>query len=174
MTSLGQELRAIYEAHFAAIWQHLRRLGVSPADREDLAQEVFLIVHRKLESFDRSRPMRPWLIGIASRVVLHHYRSARRRPGDRASADELDVERVELAPGESPVDREARRLLGALLETLEPERRTELILHELEGFSVPEIAELTETPINTLYARLRRTRAELAALAQQWQQREAS
>jgi RNA polymerase sigma-70 factor (ECF subfamily) len=108
------------------------------------------------------------LIGIGSRVVLHYWRSARRRPS------EANSDLVESAEAEHEGDRDARRLLGRLLSTLDPERRTEFVLHELEGFSVPEIAELTETPSNTVYSRLRRTREELAQLAQRWQKEEVS
>jgi RNA polymerase sigma-70 factor (ECF subfamily) len=162
------DLQAIYEAHFDAVWHHLRRMGIASADRDDLAQEVFLVVHRKLASFDRSRPMRPWLIGICARVVLHYWRSARRHPVavDREAIDTIGVG--------NEGDREARRVLGQLLATLDPERRAEFVLHELEGFSVPEIAELTETPVNTVYSRLRRTREELALLAQRWHGKAAS
>ncbi|MFT3695082.1 MAG: RNA polymerase sigma factor [Kofleriaceae bacterium] len=164
----ASELRAIYDAHFAAVWHHLRRMGVAKADRDDLAQEVFLTVHQKLATWDRSRPVRPWLIGIASRVTLHYWRTKRRRPGDRPA------EENEPDPAASDADRNARMMLAALLQTLDPDRRAQFILHELEGFSIPEIAELTETPVNTVYSQVRRTRQELVALAQRWQQQEAS
>jgi RNA polymerase sigma-70 factor (ECF subfamily) len=156
-------LEGIYTAHFDAVWHHLRRMGISEADREDLAQEVFLIVHRRLPSYDPSRPMRAWLIGIATRVALHYWRSARRRPGDKiASPSELELAAA-IAVGET--DHDARELLNALLATLDHDRRATFLLHEVEGFTVPEIAELTETPLNTVYSRIKRTRDELAALA---------
>jgi RNA polymerase sigma-70 factor, ECF subfamily len=164
------DLQAIYAAHFDAVWHHLRRMGVAEADREDLAQEVFLIVHKRLPSYDAARPLRPWIIGICARVALHYWRSARRRPIDDTTLS--DIERKALAPT-GDRDHDARVLLGAMLATLDPDRRTELILHELEGFSAPEIAELTETPLNTVYSRLRRTREELAQLAAAWQTKEA-
>jgi RNA polymerase sigma-70 factor (ECF subfamily) len=156
-------LAAIYAAHFDAVWHHLRRMGIAEADRDDLAQEVFLIVHRRLASYDRTRPMRAWLVGICTRVALHYWRAARRRPGDKAATpSELELA-ARISVGET--DHDARQLLAALLATLDPDRRAMFILHELEGFSVPEIAELTETPLNTVYSRLRRTREDLAALA---------
>jgi len=52
----SDELARIYATHFDAVWHHLRRMGIAEADRDDLAQEVFLIVHRRLASYDRSRP----------------------------------------------------------------------------------------------------------------------
>ena len=166
------ELAGIYTAHFDAVWHHLRRMGIAEADRDDLAQEVFLIIHRRLASYDRSRPLRAWLVGICTRVALHYWRTLKRRPGDkRASPSELELAAM-IAVGET--DHDARTLLAALLATLDPDRRAMFILHELEGFSVPEIAELTESPTNTVYSRIRRTRDELAQLAERWQGKEAS
>lgn len=159
------ELQAIYATQFDAVWHHLRRMGIAEADRDDLAQEVFLIVHRRLASYDRARPLRAWLIGITARVALHYWRSARRRPSDDTTIS--DAERQSLSPTGDP-DHDSRLMLMAMLATLDPDRRTEFILHELEGFSVPEIAELTETGVNTVYSRLRRTREELAKVAERW------
>jgi RNA polymerase sigma-70 factor (ECF subfamily) len=162
-----RDLETIYKDHFDAVWNHLRRLGVAEADRDDLVQEVFLTVHRRLATYDRSRPMRPWLVGIATRVALHHWRSARRRP------IELDPGELDRALAANGGDRDAQLVLAALLDTIEPDRRTEFVLHELEGFSVPEIAELVGAPLNTVYSRLRRTREELGRLAQRWHHKEA-
>ena len=159
------DLARIYDEHFDTVWNHLRRMGISGADRDDLAQEVFLVVHRRLDHYDRSRPMRPWLLGIAARVALHHWRSTRRTP----IAPEAPVEET-AAPADD--DHAARLLLGSLLASLDPERRTIVLLRELEGFSAPEIAELIEVPLNTVYSRLRRAREDMTALAERWQRKE--
>jgi RNA polymerase sigma-70 factor (ECF subfamily) len=169
VASEPSELAAIYAAHFDPVWHHLRRMGIAAADREDLTQEVFLVVHRRLAVFDRARPLRPWLIGIATRVALSYWRTARRRPGDVASASDPEADTA----GAAGPDHDARQLLAALLATLDPEQRVMFVLHELEGFSVPEIAKLSEVPLNTVYSRLRRIREDLAELAQRWQNQEA-
>lgn len=162
------ELAQIYRDHFDAIWQHLRRMGVAEADREDLAQEVFVTAYQRLASLDRTRPVRPWLFGICTRLVLHHWRRVQRRPADQATSshawDEcLERGRQASEPGE-------RQLLEALLATVDVERRALFVLHELAGFSVPEIAEITGDPENTIYSRLRRTRETLSQQAQRWEQ----
>jgi RNA polymerase sigma-70 factor (ECF subfamily) len=153
-------LEEAYAAHFDAVWGYLRRVGVHEADRDDLAQEVFLTVHRRLPTYDHARPLRPWVIGICARVVLHYWRSARRRPAEPTAPPVLDR-----AAGNDP-DHERRLLLAQLLSTLKPEQRALFVLYELEGLTVPEIAELYGEPINTISSRLRRTREELARLAQ--------
>ena len=69
-------LADVYRAHFGYVWHALRRLGVRTADLEDAAQEVFLVVHRKLAEFDATRPLRPWLFGILHRVASDNRRRA--------------------------------------------------------------------------------------------------
>jgi RNA polymerase sigma-70 factor (ECF subfamily) len=152
-------IEAIYAEHFDSVWHYLRRLGVPAADRDDLAQEVFLTVHRRLDTYDPSRPLRPWVIGICARTVLHYWRTARRRP-----ADPTDLPALERAAASTAPDHEHRLLLAQLLGGLDADKRTLFVLHELEGFSVPELAELSNQSINTVYSRLRRTRQELAAV----------
>jgi RNA polymerase sigma-70 factor (ECF subfamily) len=165
-----RDLAEIYAEHFDAVWNHLRRMGIADADRDDLAQEVFLVVHRRLDAYDQARPMRPWLIGICTRVVLRHWRTTRRRPADHAAASPA-AELARVATNDP--DHAARELLAALLATIDPEPRAMFVLHELEGFSVPEIAHATEVPVNTVYSRLRRTREELAERARTWHDKEA-
>src|SRR4051794_30246840 len=69
-------LRDIYEQHGAFIWRVVRRLGVRPADLEDVCQEVFVIVHRKLPGFAHRSSLRTWLYGIAVRCASDHRRRA--------------------------------------------------------------------------------------------------
>src|SRR5688500_8164340 len=54
----------VYRSEFAYVWQSLRRLGVAPSDLEDLAHDVFLKVHKALPTYDRARPLKPWLFGV--------------------------------------------------------------------------------------------------------------
>jgi RNA polymerase sigma-70 factor (ECF subfamily) len=89
----------IYRRHFPYVWRTLRRLGVAPADVEDVAHEVFVVVHRRLADFDGQRPIKPWLFGIAFRLASEDRRRARRRfelaapsielPGSGPRADDL-------------------------------------------------------------------------------------
>lgn len=69
--------RAIFDVELGYVWKTLRRLGVHERDREDVANEVFMVVHRQLATFDTSRPLRPWLFGIAFRRALDYRRLAR-------------------------------------------------------------------------------------------------
>ena len=74
MSEKPKTFRQIYEAELGYVYTSLRRLGVKVRHLEDLTHDVFLVVHRKLDDYDSSRPLRPWLFGIAYRVALDHKR----------------------------------------------------------------------------------------------------
>ena len=140
----------------------LRRLGIRDRDLEDVTHDVFVVVHRKLDDYDASRPLRPWLFGIAHRVAADYRRLARHRrevfdeQTDRIPSPRADVEA-------DAQKREARTIVLAALDQLEPQRRAVFAMHEIDGFSMPEIAEALNIPLNTGYSRLRLAREGFAA-----------
>ncbi len=157
----------LYASQASYVWSTVRRLGIPPADVEDVAQEVFVTAFRKLPSFDPARPVQPWLFGIAVNLASHHQRWWTRRrevPDDGRLARQLDVA---LDPEALAVDRQEQALLFAALQKLRLERRAVLILHEIDGRPIPEVAETLEIPLNTAYSRLRLGRLDLAAAVQQ-------
>src|SRR5688500_14034016 len=114
---------AIYEAELDYVWRSLRRLGAPAADLEDLAHGLFLVVHRRLADYDPTRPLRPWLFGIAVRVVA----AGRRKRGPLAGAP------PELPDPAAPADdrveaRQARDLLTAALARIPLEQRAVVVL----------------------------------------------
>jgi RNA polymerase sigma-70 factor, ECF subfamily len=143
----------VFRDEFSYVWGSLRRLGVFERDLEDVTHEVFLRVHAQLALFDPSRPLRPWLFGIALGVAANYRRLARHRtqlsdeiaeyPDTSANADEA----LEL--------RERRRLVHAALEKVPLEQRAVLALHEMDGFGIPEVAHALGINVNTAYSRLR-------------------
>jgi RNA polymerase sigma-70 factor, ECF subfamily len=147
-------LEDIYAAEFDYVWHTLRRLGVLDAEREDLAHDVFLVVHRRLSSYDPARPLRPWLFGIAYRIVADQRRLA------RVTREVVGEAPEQAGPAPAHADRD---LLVRALATLELVRRAVIILHEIDGQSIPEIARVLDLPENTLYSHLTRARRELAA-----------
>jgi RNA polymerase sigma-70 factor (ECF subfamily) len=162
-TRSAAEARAIYEEHVRYVWSSLRRLGVRDADREDLCHEVFIVFFRGT-GYDPSRPLRPWLFGIAFRVASDHRRRARFR---REVAGP-----IELAPTTGPLAdetlqrKEAQRLVETGLEALDFDQRAVFILHEIDGMAMPDIARALEAPLNTLYSRLRLGRKKFEAAVQ--------
>ena len=159
--ALGDELRAIYRAEFSYVVQSLRRLGVQERDLPDVAHDVFVVVHRILAQYDRSRPLRPWLFGVAFRVASEHRRRAQnQRESVKADIDDVDTR---TRPDASAQEAQKRRMVVAALQELDIDKRTVFIQHELDGTPVPAIAEALGIPVNTAYSRLRLARAEFAA-----------
>ena len=149
----------VYQAHFSFVWRSAKRLGVSEASLDDAVQEVFVVVHRRLADFERRSSLRTWLFGITLRVVRDHRRAARRRdPGAPVDPDTLRA--TGNGPAENAEQQEAVRLLHALLDELDDERREVFVMSELEQMAMPEIAEALGLNVNTAYARLRAARQE--------------
>lgn len=148
-------LAQIYEAHFAYVWRALLRLGSTQRDAEDLAQEVFVIVHRRLDTFDPARALRPWLFGIAYNVWRDHSKRASTRHEHLAP---LPLEPDGSDPGFRAV--EAAQLVRLALQHLPDERRAVFIQHELDRVPVREVAQALGIPVNTVYSRLRVGREE--------------
>lgn len=161
MVVSAPEFSSIYQAEASYVWRSLRRLGVRDRDLEDLVHDVFVKVYRRLDDYDSERPLRPWLFGFAFRVASDY----RRRAGHQRETVAPPVERPDEArlPDEQVAQRQARRLLQRALDTLNIDRRAVIIMHDIDGFTAPEIADALALPLNTVYSRLRIARGELAA-----------
>jgi len=149
----------VYAAHFEYTYRVVVRLA-GRAHAEDLTQEVFAVVHRRLAEWRGEAKLTTWLFQIAYRVVGSHVRRERLRrllgAGVREHVEVAtplgDLERVE----------ESRRLAGALAR-LSWTKRAVLVLHEVEGWSCELIAERMGNPVGTVWTRLHHARRELAA-----------
>ncbi len=169
--------RRVYESEFKPVWHALRRFGVWDRDLEDAVHEVFVVVHRKWSDYDPERPLRPWLVGISFRVASDYRGKAQHRR--EIAKDDIEVEETPMAIANQRADaqiesKQDKDLVHLALEQLEEDRRNVLVLHELEGMSIPAIAELYETmgtqvPINTLYSRLRLGREQFTKAVRQLQ-----
>ncbi len=154
------EFERVYAQSFEFVWRSVRGLGIPQAAVDDVAQDVFVIVHRKLDSLSSAAALRSWLFGIVRRVCRDHQRSTARR-GQHL---ELDAER-ECAYGHDPQERIAsRQALGrvkAYAESLDDERRALFFLALVEGLSITETAEALGMNANTTYSRVRVLRRQL-------------
>jgi RNA polymerase sigma-70 factor (ECF subfamily) len=155
------DVRALYQTHFPFVWRNLRRLGVPEAQLEDAAQEVFLVVHRRLDSFDANwSSVQTWLFGIVLRVAQNERRARRRRSAREAPGALEAMPSDSLSPAELMAKREAARLVQQTLETLSENERAIFVLVDIEMMAVPQAAEALRLKLNTAYGRLRTARAE--------------
>ncbi|MGE0789891.1 MAG: RNA polymerase sigma factor [Sandaracinaceae bacterium] len=167
-TSATPAFDAVYAEHAAFLYAVLRRLGLGPTAAEDALQDVFVIVHKKLPTFEGRGTLRSWLYGIAVRVAREHRRkrSLFARWFDALSRRD-ELERANDDPHGDPhaalsVKRAAAQL-DQLLSGLAPERREIYVLIEVAELSVPEAAEVLGINLNTTYSRLRLARADVAS-----------
>lgn len=143
---------AVYALHFTFVWQSLRALGVRAAAIDDATQDVFIVVHDRLHTFDGRRPLRAWLYGIARNMARRHHEQAQRRSP------------LQLVSSPAPLDetvqwRERAAVVARFLDELDEGHRAVFVLAQLEGATAPEIAESLGLNLNTVYSRLRTTRA---------------
>lgn len=155
----------LYRAHFAYVWKSARRLGVSSVEVDDVVQETFLTVHRLLDSYAHQGSERAWLFSVLFRIVQRHHRSNRRRSvltDEGANVDALAGSPA-CGPERTAETNETVRLLETILESFDPESRAILVLAEIEGRTMAEIAEILAINPNTIASRLRAARAHLEA-----------
>lgn len=155
------DFATLYRSELSYVWKTLRRLGAPTADLEDLVHDVFVVVHRHLADYDPTRPLRPWLFGIALRVVSDFRRLGRNLREVPGPAPEPVGN--EPSPEQRLQGKEARALLMKALDELDLDRRAVFVLHELDEQTMPEIATTLSIPLNTAYSRLRLARADVAA-----------
>ena len=163
----------IYAAWYDDVSRWIRAMGGPEAEREDLVQDVFVVVHRRLVDFD-GQNLAGWLYQIARRRVRDFRRLlwvkhliTRRSP--------LPEGLVLIGP--SPVEdletQEKRLLLETLLAKLNESERAALVLFEVEGYSGQQIAAIQEVPINTVWARIHKARRKLQHSLERIEMREA-
>jgi RNA polymerase sigma-70 factor, ECF subfamily len=165
------DLARIYQEHFDFVWRSARRLGVPQSAVDDVVQEVFIVVHRQLATFEARSSMKTWLFGILRNLVLRQRRSWARR-GREEILEESAAVAAEAGADEQLAESQARRVLHALLAGLDDDKRAVFVLAELEQMSAPDIAEATGLKLNTVYSRLRLARAEMERALERHRARE--
>jgi RNA polymerase sigma-70 factor (ECF subfamily) len=159
----GPEFREIYETWFEEVSRWIRAMGGPQADREDLVQDVFLVVHRRLADFD-GQNLAGWLYQIARHRVRDFRRLVwvrRMLFGNVPLSDTLPA--TSASPAETAETNEKRVLLERLLEKLNDSERAALVLFEIDGYSGEEIAEIQGVPLNTAWGRIHKARKKLKA-----------
>lgn len=157
-TAESSAFDAIYAEHFSFVWRCLRGLGVAPGSLDDAAQDVFVVVHRRLHTFEGGATLRTWVFGIVRRIAFRYRRGVARK----GTAEPLGEEQPAAGPGplERAQDAEAAEFVSRFLDQLDTRKREVFVLGVLEEMSVPDVAEALGIPLNTAYTRLRRARAD--------------
>lgn len=157
--AVSEDYAALFRAHYGRVVRWLTVLGVHRAEVDDVAQEVFIVAHRRLDQLRPDASVTGWLLGISRRVG-----ATARRNRDRA------VARANRAspPAEAPdpetlaMHSQAAQVLHEFLTTLPEEQRLVFVLYEMDGANANEVAEAMAISVNTVHSRVRLIREKLA------------
>ena len=156
-------LAEVFRLHAGFVWRTAHRLGAPEEAIDDIVQEVFLVLHRRLEQYDASRgELMTWLHVITRGIVSNHRRSMERA--------ERRLRLVPEPPGGPGPDQdiEARKAAAAMssfLARLDPKKRAIFELIDVEGMPAPQVAKALGVRLNTVYSRLRTARKAFASFA---------
>ena len=170
--SEGLSFERVYDQWFDEVSRWVRALGAREADRDDVVQDIFLVVHRRLADFD-GQNVAGWLYQIARRKVRDYRHLMWIKHLFGSSSVPLGEEMLQT--GQSPLDqletRQKTQLFERLLDALNPDQRAAFVLFEIEGSSGEEIARLQGVPINTVWARIHKARKKLQERAERFEKR---
>jgi RNA polymerase sigma-70 factor (ECF subfamily) len=146
----------LYQRHIDFVSRSLSRLGVRPSQIDDAAQDVFVVMHRRISDLRADASTKAFCLAVAVRVARGYRRTARRK-----AAVNADMSRV-ADLGQSPFDQTARaqaeRVLEGFLGELDRDRRSVFMMAELEEMTAPEISQELRMNLSTVYTRLRAAR----------------
>ncbi len=165
-TGLQQNFEARYLAFLETVTQlrpqlhrYCARMTGSIMDGEDVVQDALFEAYRKLDSFDDSRPLAPWLFRIAHNRCIDFLR--RRGVREEAEAGAMEADSVmPVEPAAWGLDRAVERLVM----TLPPKERACVLLKDVFDYSLEEIADLVGSTVGGVKAALNRGRSRLSAL----------
>jgi len=166
------DLESVYRSHGQRVSRWAERLAGPGYDIEDIVHDIFLVVQRRLAGFREEAKVSTWLYEITVRVVQSRRRQRRRwrwmwpfRSGPHgtreAAANPLDIADRGPSPLEALEQRQVTELLYQFLDSLDDKYRTAVVLFELEGLPCREIARITGTSVENVWARVSRGRERL-------------
>jgi RNA polymerase sigma-70 factor (ECF subfamily) len=157
----------VYRQYFDFVWSSVRRFGAEPDAMDDLVQEVFVVIHAKLDTLEKPEALRSWIYSVVRRTVSTYRRAQRVRATSGIVADAASDA---VSSGPTPLEQTETsaelKVLANLLAQLDEPKREVFALVELDELTVPEVAAVLGIPLNTAYSRLRAARQAFdAALA---------
>lgn len=169
------DFTTIYDRHFAFVWRLAANSRVPQSQLDDVVQETFLVIHRKLPTFEGRSSLRTWIAAITRNTAKeflrrkrHHLLGTEIDPDTSPSATLNPAQQLEAAG--------AAQLLDRFLDEMPEEQRDVFILAEVEQMTASEIAAVLEANPNTVRTRLRAARTSVQAslarhrAAQRWRE----
>ena len=130
-------------------------------DADDMIQTALVEVLRAAEGYRGESGLERWADRVVARTVMRHIKKRRRRDQVVSLSEELDRRGVAERQEHATSRRQLKGRLAELLGKLSKKRRMVVVLHWVHGYSVPEIAEMVDAPVNTVRDRLRKGKRKL-------------
>jgi RNA polymerase sigma-70 factor (ECF subfamily) len=160
-----ERFAAIVQPHYEVLYRVAYRLTRSAHDAEDLAQEVCARAFPRLDELETLEQPRGWLLRVLYRLYIDSVRRYERK--HVGSIDDVDARALVCdrpGPAEEAERALDRRRLSRAWRHLDQQQRVLLALHDMEGYSLAELNELTGLKEGTLKSRLHRARVRLGKL----------
>lgn len=162
----AEAIEALLERYQQRIFGFGLRMCGDAEDAKEVLQDTLLAAARNVKDFRGGSSLSTWLYTIARSFCIKHRRRTKYAPAEELSLDALGaaLPAAGPAPDEIASQREVRRALTGVIESLDPDSREVLVLRDIEGLTAPEVAEITGTSLDAVKSRLHRARASVREL----------
>ena len=172
--SQASEFETLLKPHIMRMYRLAYRLTSSPADAEDLVQDVLVKIYPKRHGLHRIEKLRPWLGRVLYTTFVDQYRRTRNSPLRLIVSSFRDDQEdcFEAIPSDKPnpeeyIEEDQTRIsIQRAMQSLNAEQRHVCMLHDAEGYTLSELEIILEVPIGTLKSRLHRARKKLRKILQ--------
>ena len=162
-----------YQEHAPFIARVIQQLTGAGPHVDDLLQETFIVAYKKRNQFEGRSALRTWLYGIAKNLCMHHKRGLARFLNFKEKLQTAPTSEARRPDQNLEVSRELE-LAESVITSLSFKQREVFVLYELEEMEGPEIAELLNIPIGTVWTRLHKARQVFQAKLEKKKMREQS
>jgi RNA polymerase sigma-70 factor (ECF subfamily) len=157
----------LYRRHFRRVYSLALRMTANPEEAEDLAQDTFIQLHRKIGSFRGDSAFTTWLHRMTVNQVLMHFRRRKSRPEFTTAEGETPVQIVQGTENQNKMPVVDRIVLEDAISKLAPGYRAVFVLHDIEGYEHNEVAEMLGISEGTSKSQLHKARLKLRGLIRQ-------
>jgi len=164
-TSPEKHFSALIRPHLQRLYHQAYRLTNNQDDAEDLVQDLLLRIYEKNAELENIEKLASWLLRSLYHQFVDNYRKKSRLPID--NREDKSEEIIESTEGfqETPQmlyeQRDTNKNIQHAIQQLNPDQQAIISLHDIEGYSLPELSEILDLPLGTLKSRLHRARQTL-------------
>lgn len=166
------QFELLLRPHLKQMYRLAYRLTGNREDAEDLVQDVLLKLFPKLDEMKTIEKLSSWLSRVLYRQFVDKYRQQQRQPlsfvDDDIEDEQLTEQETITGPEDITNSGLTLGLLSQAIARLNEDQRQLILLHEVEGYSLPEIQQMLDVPLGTLKSRLNRARAQLRESVKKW------